>query len=281
MSLSETFDLKGVDTRKVGNNKYVNYTFKDYMEDQGLSKKGALKSLGNIKLSDLEVIAPTIEQPKTVGGKVAQFLGLGTDPNTSETEVIGEKVVGERRPDNIISSPLAGLLDFSTFGILDTDQRGNLFGGTHSVSGYGGGQKLDYQLPKVIKEALAKEDEPKKEEKVSTDPLDQIDRIYKNQQEYERAMGGFNRKGRVLDNTLDFINMRMQMPSVINDLKDVSTFKQQQLLDAEAIKQGLPNAQQARMLAASTGFANEAQAVAGQQDAATRFAGLGMQRRFG
>ena len=58
-------DLKGVDTSKVGNNKYVNYTFKDYMEDQGLSKKGALKSLGNIKLSDLQVIAPTLEQPKT------------------------------------------------------------------------------------------------------------------------------------------------------------------------------------------------------------------------
>ena len=35
------------------------------------------------------------------------------------------------------------------------------------------------------------------------------------------------------------------------------------------------------MLAASTGFANEAQAVAAQQDAATRFAGLGMQRPFG
>ena len=274
-------DLKGIDTGKVGNNKYVNYTFKDYMEDQGLSKKGALKSLGNIKLSDLQVIAPTLEQPKTIGGKVAQFLGLGTDPNTTETEVIGGKVVGARRPDNIITRPLAGLLDFTTFGILDTDQRGGLFGGKHSGSGYGGRQDLDYMLPKAIRERLAKADEPKKEEKGSDDPMGDIKEIYKEQMEYEKAMDPFKRKGRVLDSALDFLNMRMQTPFLMNTLKDASTFKQQQLLDAEAIKQGLPNAQQARMLAGSTAFAQEAQAIADQQDAATRFAGLGMQRRFG
>ena len=210
------FDLKGIDTGKIGGNKYVDYTLEDFMSDQDLSRSGAVRALGQnkIRLSDLQ----PVNKPKNILDKVGMFLS---------------------------------------------------------------GEKLNYQLPKVIKEALAKENEPKKEEKGSTDPLDQIDRIYKNQQEYERAMGGFNRTGRVLDNTLDFINMRMQMPSIISDLKDASTFKQQQLLDAEAIKQGLPNAQQARMLAASTGFANEAQAVAAQQDAATRFAGLGMQRRFG
>ena len=31
-------------------------------------------------------------------------------------------------------------------------------------------------------------------------------------------------------------------------LKDASTFKQQQLLDAELIKQGIPNARQARLV---------------------------------
>ena len=34
------FDLKGIDTGKVGNNKYVNYTLDDFRKDQGLSKKG-------------------------------------------------------------------------------------------------------------------------------------------------------------------------------------------------------------------------------------------------
>lgn len=64
-------------------------------------------------------------------------------------------------------------------------------------------------------------------------------------------------------------------------LKDITTFKQKQLLEAEKIKQGMPNAVQNRLLAADAGFATQAGAIAGQQDAATRFAGLGMQRPFG
>ena len=255
-------DLKGVDTSKVGNNKYVNYTFKDYMEDQGLSKKGALKSLGNIKLSDLQVIAPTLEQPKTVGGKVAQFLGLGTDPNTTETEVVGGKVVGARRPDNIITRPLAGLLDFTTFGILDTDQRGGLFGGKHSGSGYGGRQDLDYMLPKAMRDQLAKADEPKKEDKGSTNALDNIKEIYKAQMDYERQMDPFNRKGRALDSAMEFANLRTQMPFYMNQLKDLSTFKQQQLLDSELVKQSMPDAREARKLSSASRFAGELGAIA-------------------
>ena len=255
-------DLKGVDTSKVGNNKYVNYTFKDYMEDQGLSKKGALKSLGNIKLSDLQVIAPTLEQPKTIGGKVAQFLGMGTDPNTTETEVIGGKVVGARRPDNIITRPLAGLLDFTTFGILDTDQRGGLFGGKHSGSGYGGRQDLDYMLPKAMRDQLAKADEPKKEDKGSTNALDNIKEIYKAQMDYERQMDPFNRKGRALDSAMEFANLRTQMPFYMNQLKDLSTFKQQQLLDSEFVKQSMPDAREARKLSSASRFAGELGAIA-------------------
>ena len=255
-------DLKGVDTSKVGNNKYVNYTFKDYMEDQGLSKKGALKSLGNIKLSDLQVIAPTLEQPKTIGGKVAQFLGMGTDPNTTETEVIGGKVVGARRPDNIISRPLAGLLDFTTFGILDTDQRGGLFGGKHSGSGYGGRQDLDYMLPKAMREQLAKADEPKKEDKVSTNPYGDLDKLLDYQLKYKKAADIMDRKGRAVDSAMEFANLRTQMPFYMNQLKDLSTFKQQQLLDSELVKQSMPDAREARKLSSASRFAGELGAIA-------------------
>ena len=255
-------DLKGVDTSKVGNNKYVNYTFEDYRKDQGLSRKGALKSLGNIKLSDLEVIAPTLEQPKTILGKVGQFLGMGTDPNTTETEVIGGKVVGARRPDNIISRPLAGLLDFTTFGILDTDQRGGLFGGKHSGSGYGGRQNLDYMLPKAIRDELAKADEPKKEDKGSTNPLDNLDKIVDAELKYKSAADRISRKGRMLDSALDFANLQAQMPFYMRQLKDASTFKQQQLLDSELIKQSMPDAREARKLSSASRFAGELASVA-------------------
>ena len=143
------------------------------------------------------------------------------------------------------------------------------------------GGKLNYQLPKYLKEVLAEADKPKKEEKEVKDTLGNIADIYEGQMKYEREMDPFNRKGRVLDSVLDFVNLQVQTPFLMDTLKDASTFKQQQLLDAEAIKQGLPNARQSRMLAADTGAAQLRQALAAQQDAATRFAGLGMQRRFG
>ena len=64
-------------------------------------------------------------------------------------------------------------------------------------------------------------------------------------------------------------------------LRDASTFKQRQLLEAERIKQALPNQVQNRLLASDVGFAPQAGAIAGQQDSATRFANLGNQRQFG
>ena len=210
------FDLKGIDTGKIGGNKYVNYTLEDFMMDQDLSRSGAVRALGQnkIRLSDLQ----PVNKPQNILDRVGMFLS---------------------------------------------------------------GEKLNYQLPKYFKQALAEADKPKKEEKEVKDPLGNIADIYEEQMKYEREMDPFNRKGRVLDSALDFLNVRLQTPFMINTLKDASTFKQQQLLDAERIKQGLPNAQQLRMQAASNAFATEAAAIAAQQDAANRFAGLGMQRRFG
>lgn len=164
-------DLKGIDTKKVGNNKYVNYLFSDYLEDQDLSRKGGIRSLkqAGVNLSDLQPVAPTIEQPTTIGGKVAQFLGAG--PVGSETEIVGGKVVGKNRPKGPlnINRISAGLADFTTFGLTDYDQRGGLFGGKHSGSGYGG-QQLDYKLPKVIRDQLEAADKESKPEEGSKDP---------------------------------------------------------------------------------------------------------------
>jgi len=268
------FALKGVDTGKVGNNKYVNYTLKDFERDQDVSRAGALELLGGVKLEGLKPIAPTLKKPETIREKIRSFIGKG--PRGTETELVGGKVVGKDRPDNIITRPLAGLVDFATFGVLDLDQRGNLFGGTHSVSGYGGGQELDYQLPKVIKDQLAKADEKSKVDKGSQNPVDNLMDVVKAQTEYEKIMDSFNRKGKILDAAIESANMRANMPFITNTMKDLSTFKQRQLLDAERIKQSLPNAVQARLLAGDTGFKAQADAISGQQDAATRFAGLGM-----
>ena len=109
-------------------------------------------------------------------------------------------------------------------------------------------------------------------------PTDTLDDAMKAFFDYKKKSDSTSRKGRVLDNALEFINMRMQTPFLMKTLKDASTFNQQQLLDAEAIKQGLPNAVQARALAAGADFAQQAQAIAAQQDAATRFAQVGLRQ---
>ena len=275
-------DLKGIDTKKVGNNKYVNYLFSDYLKDQDLSRKGGIRSLkqAGVNLSDLQPIAPTLKKPETIREKIRVFLGKG--PVGTETELIGNKVVGANRPTGL-GRLSAGLADFTLFGVTDFDQRGGLLGGKHSTSGYGGGQQLDYKLPKVIRDQLAAADEASKEEKVSKDPLstENLDKLLDYELKYKKATDSMDRKGRALDAAMEMANIRANMPFITQQFKDLSTFKQQQLLEAEAIKQSLPNAVQSRLLAADTGFATQAGAIAGQQDAATRFAGLGMQRRFG
>ena len=272
------FDLKGIDTGKIGNNKYVNYTLKDFKKDQDVSTAGALDLLGLRSLKGLQPIAPTLKKPETIREKIRSFIGKG--PAGTETELVDGKVVGKDRPDNIITRPLAGLIDFATFGVLDTDQRGNLFGGTHSVSGYGGGQELDYKLPKVLRDQLAEQDKAKKESVETgsaTEMKDAVDAMI----DYKKRINPLERKDRLFDTGLEMAAQRAMLPFITNQMKDLSTFKQRQLLDAEKIKQSFPNAIQSRLLTADTGFKTQQDAITGATDAATRFAGQGTGIKFG
>ena len=54
----------------------------------------------------------------------------------------------------------------------------------------------------------------------------------------------------------------------MNLTKDLSTFKQNQLLDAELAKQSMPDAQERRRVASATRFAGELGAVAGAYEKA-------------
>jgi hypothetical protein len=51
-------DLKGVDTGKVGNNKYVNYKLSDFIKDQNISPSAGVKALegAGYNLRDLNVV---------------------------------------------------------------------------------------------------------------------------------------------------------------------------------------------------------------------------------
>ena len=295
MSLSETFDLKGIDTGKIGGNKGVDLTFKEYQKKYGLSEKGTKRDLEaqNIFLEDLNPIITTQDKTEnflrdfapaisTLGAVsvLKNQLGGNKPVDASDLEVVGGRLVGKDRPMGLRGG-IASLVDAGTFGATDFDKMGGgplqglLTGSQQSMQGYGGKFTGDYKLPKVLQDRL------KAEEEGSKDPLDNMDKILNAEMKYEKEMDAFRRKGRGLDSAMEFANLQAQMPFYMNQLKDLTTFKQRQLLDAEKIKQGLPNAQQARLLAADQGFAQQAGAIAGQQDAATRFAGLGMQRGFG
>jgi len=271
-------DLKGIDLSKVGNNKNVDYTFKDYLEDTGYTRTGGIRDLAGagIFLNELEPITPEVKP--SVRGKVAQFL-FGS-PGSGQELLDGKLVSTDRQKG--LGRFTAGLTDALTLNLTDFDQRGGGFLGLSDVNPLSGlgGKAEDYILPNTVKEIMDKRKESKDDEG-SKNPVDNINEIVDAELKYKKEADTQSRKGRVLDNALEFLNMRMQTPFIMDTLKDASTFKQQQLLDAERIKQGLPNAQQLRMQAASNAFATEAAAIAAQQDAANRFAALGMQRRFG
>ena len=82
------FDLRGVDTGKIGNNKYVNYKLSDYVKDQNITPSAGIAdlqtagyNLGDLKTVDREtrlgrLFQPFLKRdfylPKTVTDRLAQ-----------------------------------------------------------------------------------------------------------------------------------------------------------------------------------------------------------------
>ena len=279
-----------MDTGKVGGNKYVDYTFEDYRKDLGLTREGAIKELerGRYDIKDFVPIIPTVKRADNFLSKFGvpvptplgvQSLKVGL-PSTSELEIDNRGLlVAKDRPKNLAGG-LAGIADIFTGQLFDFDKRGGsplygLTGDNVSLQGYG--QKFDgnYELPTSLKETLAMQDKAKKE-KESKNPLDNIEKIVKAEKDYQKEMAPFNRRQRVLDSAMEFLNYTLTSPKILSDLRKESDYVQNRLLQAELRKQSFPNAVQSRMLAGSTGFATEAEAIAKQQEAATELAKAGI-----
>jgi len=265
-----------MDLGKVGANKDVDFTFKEYMDTFG----GGSKKKKIPQLTDLQQLenfyGPNAAIPglgKTIGQLKVELQPAGLP---KDAKVLGDGTILPEDAPTGIGRLVAGFLDKTLRDAVDFDKRG-----------YEGSKAKKIDLDDLSQYKLL----PDQQNKLNTaleqtigidpDPTSTMKEGMESYLDFKKKGDTQSRKGRILDNALDFLSMRMQTPFIMDTLKDASTFKQQQLLDAEAIKQGLPNAQQTRMLAASSAFAQEAQALAAQQDAANRFAGLGMQRRFG
>ena len=268
-----------MDLGKVGANKDVDFTFKEYMDTfGGGSKKKKIPELTDLQQLE-DFYGPNAAIPglgKTIGQLKVELQPVGVPKGA---RILSDGTVLPKGASTKVTKEFSDKTNF-----LDEYLLGGLFSGL-SKPVYEDYKKVD--LDDLSNYKLL----PDQQNKLNTaleqtigidpDPTSTMKEGMESYLDFKKAGDTQSRKGRILDNALDFLSMRLQTPFIMDTLKDASTFKQQQLLDAERIKQGLPNAQQARMLAGSTAFAQEAQAIAAQQDAANRFAALGMQRRFG
>ena len=157
-------DLKGIDLSKVGNNKNVDYTFKDYLEDTGFTRTGGIKDLAGagIFLNELEPITPEAQPAgatQSLSGKVAQFL-FGS-PGSGQ-ELVGGKLVSTDRPLGL-GRFTSGLADALSLNLTDFDKRGGGFLGLKDVNPLSGlGVKPeDFILPNTVKEIMDKRKESK------------------------------------------------------------------------------------------------------------------------
>ena len=270
---------------------------KDFLEFRGLDLGSGQRGVDLMKqftsAQDLgEEYGYDVRLPSLGGLTVNEFAEKNRDKLIPKgKEIIKRKgkefLVDKDRPKGPMALA-AGIMDFFD-PEADRDKLGGMGqiqpDGTYAYNPVGGLEEFD---PKDLSKLTLNPSQKRLADKLYKQqtagmgtPTDTLDDAMKAYFDYKKKGDTQSRKGRVLDNALEFLNMRMQTPFIMDTLKDASTFKQQQLLDAERIKQGLPNAQQLRMQAASNAFATEAAAIAAQQDAANRFAALGMQRRFG
>jgi len=193
-------------------------------------------------------------------------------PEGVGTELVGGKLVGEDRAKGL-GRFTKGLADALTLNITDYDKRGGGFLGlsdVNPISGLGG-KPTDFKLDKTTKDLL----KTQAVDQGSTNPVDSLDDAMKAYFGYKKESDKESRKGRMADAFLESAVMRANMPFITNTMKDLSTFKQRQLLDAEKVKQSLPDAVQRRLLTADTGFKQQADAIAGQYLAAVEGAKAG------
>ena len=260
-----------MDLSKVGANKDVDFTFKEYMDSFGGGSKKAPKITD---LQQLEDFYGPNELIPGLGKNVKQLqVELQPVGLPKGTRVLGDgTIVPEDAPRNI-GRVVTGFLDEFFRGGTDLDKRGAYGEGLGKIdlddlSNYKLLPSQQNKLKTALKERGELDPDPTSTRKEAEDAY----------LAFKKKTDSASRKGRVLDSGLEFLNYVLTSPKIIQDLKDVTTFKQQQLLDSEAIEQGLAKEVQNRAVQSAAAAAVLRQATADQQDAATRFAQVGLRQ---
>ena len=209
------------------------------------------------------------------------------------------RVVAKNRPKGLLGGALS-TLDTFTLNIGDFDQMGGGFGGKMSGLGYNiNTGKYDVGITKSGQKKLLGDKVEEAMEDVEFDPLgnvvggsgtgsgssgsvmDQLMKYKKEMSKFERG----ERKKDMIDTQLQYMATEPLRQAFANRAAEAAA---QRGLRIRAAKEAMPSniqnimlSKQAQAATASSAEAERARAAADQQDAATRFAGLGMQRRFG
>ena len=182
------------------------------------------------------------------------------------------RLVSKDRPTGALAVG-AKVADF-LLPFLDLDKSGGgLFGRQVERASGLGAKPEDFYLSKTMKDQYKQMQEPS-----STNPLDNIEQVLDANEKYEKRMDSFRRKGRGLDSAMEFANLQAQMPFYMNQLKDLTTFKQKQLLEGKKLIQGMPDAVQDRVGKSALTAAAMGNMIANQNDSAFRLAGAGIRQ---
>lgn len=248
--------------------------------------------LKNPTMENYNKVAGGLELPANVGSpqvvipegkEVVQLPGL-------LNRIRGTKVITDKdRPEGIFRM-VAGIRDAFSGQKTDFDKLGGGIDETGAYDKFAGVTKVDDNLEKKFSPVQAKRIERYLKDELE-EPKTALEEAEEGLDFYEKNYGriaGLNRKLRkdaAIDATLQYAATEPIRQAFLNRAADRAAQRGLRIRGAlEAMPSNIQNimlSKQAQAATASSAEAERARAAADQQDAATRFAGLGMQRRFG
>ena len=258
-----------MDLSKVGANKDVDFTFKEYMDSFGGGSKKAPKITDLQQLEDFygpDELIPGLG--KNVGQLKVELQPAGLPKGT---RVLGDgTIVPEDAPRNI-GRVVAGFLDEFFRGGTDLDKRGAYGEGLGKIdlddlSNYKLLPSQQNKLKTALKERGELDPDPTSTRKEAEDAF----------LEFSKKTDRQSRKKRILDSAMEFLNYTLTSPKILSDLRRESDYVQNRLLQAKLRSQAFPNEVQRRMATGSAAFATEADAIARQNTSAFEGAAKGL-----
>ena len=188
-------------------------------------------------------------------------------------------------PDSL-GSVLGGIIDTVTFQKTDLDRLGRKMDAKPKLIDLA--DPKNYELSKVEKNLVESQLESAGITETDDSPFDDAEKRLDFMEKNYGRIAGLNRKLRrdaAIDAQLNYMATEPVRQAFLNRAAEQAAQRGLRVRGAlEAMPSNIQNimlSKQAQAATASSAEAERARAAADQQDAATRFAGLGMQRRFG